>query len=312
MTLAAHPLRQIVYHPTSSTDQTLVPGASARVDFFRRGATVAAAQVIPTGTSIVQVTATGRLAAGSQVSVGLAGGSLAVSEILSASQLRVVNSTGAAISVAAGTRLILQTDRPVVARIENACPEVFDPSGAVANEAGWVSVELDDVQCDYVVTPPVLIDNTTGPETLPSPSTASFLEWSHQVGAHATLLVVAVAWQEFTGEETLDSVTYDGVAMTLAASVSGLDVYYLENPTHGLPKTIRINWSGTGRKGAVAGAVSFRGALAAHPVAQVVTSQGNSAAPFVSMIPGQRGGMVFAALGIASATTVVSTSPLAG
>jgi hypothetical protein len=107
---------------------------------------------------------------------------------------------------------------------------------------------------DYIVSGDVIaFDAETHTSTTASTST---LSWSHAASGDNRIVLVGIAWQETTGLETLDSVTYDGEPMTLISSSSLVQIYALVNPPTG-SKTVLATWSGGGAKGVVAGAASF-------------------------------------------------------
>jgi hypothetical protein len=105
-----------VLRSKTDADSTQTTLSSARVDFYRQGATVSASVTVPPTTpTVANVYDLGSLTNGSVVTAGIGGPQLSVSGTpTSPTQVTIVNNTGADVRLYAGVRLILQTSRPNV------------------------------------------------------------------------------------------------------------------------------------------------------------------------------------------------------
>ena len=272
---------------------------AARFSFLGQGATVSVAATIPTGSSQLHVFDAGALLSGSTVQVGLNGKSLSVTSVDSRTLISVSNSTGSSISVTVGTRLILTSDAVTV--FSDAAGTPISGGNTLDTGPGSPPIWIGRPVVDYISTSLSGYDATTA-ATQPSGS-GSALSWSHTASGSNRLVLVAVSWQEGTGTEDIDSVTYGGIAMTLVDSTIMTSLYSLMDPPTG-SKTVVVNWTGSGSKTAVAGAVSFAGVDRDHPLDATVKATGNSTAPSVSIPAGDISRVILTFVGVNCASSV--------
>ena len=75
-------------------------------------------------------------------------------------------------------------------------------------------------------------------------SATDTMSWSHTTSGDNRIILVTISWQESTGLETLDSVTYDDKPMTLVCANGLVSVYALLDPPTG-SNTVLATWSGS-------------------------------------------------------------------
>ncbi len=293
----------------STGDRAQVPAAGARVDFYGQGATVSMAVTIPVTTpTTVDVYDPGDLKDGSTLQVTPGGPALTISSVSQspafpeATQITVVNNTGASVALSVGDRLILTSDRP----------ELFsDPLGAttaignflIADENGRVVGYIDRRRFDYTVSEQVLVLASSS-TTL---ATGDVLSWTHTDTSTLgkRFVLVGISWQGQTGEESIAAVTYGGQTMTLVGVASLTAVYRLANPPTG-PQTVVVTFSSTSppaQVSAVGGAVTFSGVDPFAPMGTAAAASGSSTTPNVNVTSTFADGAVFDTVGAGNTTT---------
>jgi hypothetical protein len=308
---------QMIYRAKSASDPSRVPAPYAPIEFYYQGATVSASATIGTsGTTTLSVYDPGRLRANDVVQVGVGGQTVTVSASPTATGVTVSNTTGAAITVQAGVRLILLSRRPTVFSDPFGAAPVAGTSSILADEDGRARAYIAERLFDMVVGSSVTLGAQS---TATLDASQSSLSWTHQVGAVDELIVLAIAWQETMGEEQIQSVTIGGAAMTRLAASAWQEVWYRQGATVG-SQTIQVSWAridsgtpGTGAKGAVAGVISFKGGRAYAPLGEVVTASGTSNSASVSLPNAHRSSFVLSSAAVSpggSTTSLTPTSPL--
>ena len=198
------------------------------------------------GSATVSVFDVGELLPGDIVRAGLAGPPLTVSSVnLTDVEVTLANAASTPVDLEAGTRLIDLTNPPTA--YADALGAFALGTHVNADSGGRAIAYLNLKICDYVVIgePPVLstpafaTKNNVGGNTL---------SWNHTMSGEDRLVLVAVAWQETSVSETLDSVTYDGVEMTRIATAVNFDVFALTNPPSGT-KVVQAVWSEAEQRG---------------------------------------------------------------
>ena len=224
------------------------------------------------------------------------------------------NSTGASISVSAGTRLILASDPVTVySNATGSTSTPVDLNSVATDDSDPITggVWIPRPQFDQVGAIEVAVDSVSS--VAHKSGTGATLSWTHNAGGSDRLVLVGISWKETSGsagDETLDSVTYDGTAMTLVASAAHCDLYSLVNPPTG-SKTIVVTWSGTDNKGAVAAAISFNGVNQSKPLEAAVTAGGSSTAPSVTLLAGLPS-TIFTLIGVDSVSSTVTLTAGSG
>lgn len=279
----------------------------ARFSFFGRGATVAVATTIPTGSSQVVVHDTGALAAGSTVMIGLGGGQLAVTTINSRTSITVNNGTGASIAVTAGTRLLLASDPVTIYSNAAGTSIATDLNSIATTSATGGAVWIPRPQFDQIGTVEVVLDHVSS--VAKKTGSGTTLTWSHNSSGSDRLVLVGISWQDSADEETLDSVTYDGTAMTLVGSTPLSAIYSLVNPPTG-SKSIVATWSGSNVKGAVGASASFTGVNQTAPLEAAVTGTGHSTSPSVNALG--LPATIFSLVGVDAASSTVTLTAGSG
>jgi len=282
--------------------------AQARIDFFQQGATVSRTTSI-VSSATVPVFDTGSFYDGAFAQAGLGGPIFQVTSVGSQS-LVLSNWSGISTAVEAGTRLIMLSARPNA--YQDALGAVALGWTVVADSGGRVRAFLPEGRYDYIVSDPsdpaVSMDSPTS-NTI-SGATNS-LTIAHTVASDQSALLVAIAWQESTVSETLDSVEWDGTPMTLLAAGPFVNVYYLLNPDPG-SHSIVATWSGSSTKAAYGEAFTVANANADLPLGAVAarsgsgTTAGNAVA---GMIPQ---GLVLGAIGVNAVAGTTTASLVAG
>ncbi|MEO6196884.1 MAG: hypothetical protein ABIP58_02135 [Dehalococcoidia bacterium] len=274
-----------------------MPLPQARIDFYRQGATVSSASVtIASGsTGTVNVFALGALVAGDSVRAGVGGAFLSVSSINpSTNQVTLSNSTGASVTLLAGTRLIDFTNRPTTYADELGASTIG--SLVIADSGGRASVYLPSGQYDYVVAGvDAVAVNATQTATLTA--AAQTMTWNHTASGNSRLVLVAISWQESTATETLDGVTYGGHAMTRVASANKLDLFYLIDPPT-TSQAIVVTWSGSSGKGAAAASLSLVNAAQGTKPGFARVGSGTVASAAISVTDTGVNGLVLGALAV--------------
>lgn len=214
------------------------------------------------------------------------------------------NGSGASISVAAGTRLFLASDPATIFSNASGTASPTDVNSVATTSGTGGAVWIPRPQFDQISTIDVAIDQASA--VAKKTGTGTTLTWSHASSGSDRLVLVGIAWQDSLDEESLDSVTYDGAAMTLVASTPLCSVYSLVNPPTG-SKTIVVTWSGSNAKGAVGASISFTGVNQTSPLEAAVTGTGHSTAPSVNTLG--LPSMIFSLVGIdAGSSTVTLTA----
>lgn len=114
---------------------------------------------------------------------------------------------------------------------------------------------------------------------------ASSFSWAHTCSGSDRLLMLGIAW--YDSIDTISSVTYNSVAMTIVPSSSKsigqytVVLYYLINPASG-SNTVAVTFSG-GVFDFGGGAVSFTGADQTTPLGTAATASGTSTTPSVAV-----------------------------
>lgn len=304
--MAASELRRFDLRPLRDSLSTEI-GQSldhVRFSFFGQGATVSKTVTIPTGSSSLDVHDAGAFVGGGTAQVGLGGKLLTVSSVDSRTRLTVNNGTGASISAPVGTRLIAVSDPVTIYGDADGASPVTDVNSVDTTSGGgavWIPRPIFD---SIRAVGEVGYDNVTHQTKT---GTGATLSWNHTASGSDRLVLVGVSWQETLGEETLDSITYDGTAMTLLASTSFTALYYLINPPTG-SKQVVVTWSGTNTKGASGGAVSFTNVDQTHPLESAAITSGSSTTPTATLL--RQPGMIFSTIGLnASGSTVTLAGP---
>lgn len=120
-------------------------------------------------------------------------------------------------------------------------------------------------------------------------SALSSCDLTVNAGTGSNRLLVAIVIQRGT-LRTISSVTYNSVALTLAASqqITGqqekVSLYYLVNPTSS-SNTLNVSFSGGTQNQTELMACVFEGVLQSNPLDQSPTAEGNDAAPTVNITP---------------------------
>ena len=203
---------EILAREESGTDGTEVPIEQATIDFYRQGATVndGPVTIANSSTGTVSVFGLGSILTGDAVRVGFSGPILSVTAADPITlEITLSNATGSSVTIDAGARLLNLTDQPTVYADELGAYEIG--TSVRADSSGRAVVYLADV-CDYVVN-----GNPPAPDTYSSNTltgTGATLTISHTAAGNDRAVLVAISWQEGSGTETLDSVTYDGIEMT--------------------------------------------------------------------------------------------------
>jgi len=139
-----------------------------------------------------------------------------------------------------------------------------------------------------------VVDTATSADSLTA-TAATSLSWSHTTSGVDRYLVVGVSLRLSTvppNEERVASVTYNGDALTLIGSQTGLgsfssriEMWGLVNPDLGGPFTILVTMAsnGTGTARIVGGAVSFTGVDQNMPLGTFVPATSVSSTPSVTV-----------------------------
>jgi hypothetical protein len=144
------------------------------------------------------------------------------------------------------------------------------------------------------------------------------LTWSFNNAAGNLLLVLAIATTA-PGTASLGAVTYNGVAMTLAVSVSwdsGASVaglYYLVNPATGSNTvSVSASWTSPNNPAILAGAISFSGANTSGPIGSTssnsLSSGSGSTTPTAGSITAASGNYVLGGGGSGTSGTYTPNS----
>lgn len=299
---------QTIFTRKSWSDPSRVPAPGSRIEFYRQGATIKTGLTIGSGATVgVSVYDPGALSASDTVRVGASGPTLTVASVtLATNTVTLTNGTGPSVVLAQGQRLTLISNRPTVYSDPFGSVPVPGVSYLLADDNGRVSAYVAERLFDYLVIEPATVGTSMATLT----ASASALSWTHQLAESSGIVLVSVAWLESAGEETLTGVTLDGAPMQLVATGSRLDVFSLDtSQTAPGPKTIQVTWSGSNPKGAVAGAVAFRGDGATTPLGSVTNTSGSSTSASGSLTTQGSPRTVFSAISVAPGTNVVSLSP---
>jgi hypothetical protein len=147
-----------------------------------------------------------------------------------------------------------------------------------------------------VSNPLVTLDSTTGAEG----NTTTGVSWSHTIGNHPDeILIVAANAQAGSNPATVTSVTYNGVPLTMLATLSAAEsaggVWYMVNPPAGA-HTVTVTYSGT-FGGVGAEATSFYNVDQANPIGGFNTQTVNFGTSVSTTLTGTNAGqLVFDAL----------------
>jgi hypothetical protein len=277
-----------------------VPLSLPRVDFYKQGATVSASVTIANGSSgSVSVYDGGLLQVGDFVMAGVGGQKLSVTAISGPTQITLSNSSGYSATIAAGTRLIALSNRPTAYQDQHGTVSLGN--SVTGDNAGRVTCYIDATCFDYIVSGPPVIFDSTSSQTLTG--NGPTMSWSHTASGADLIVLVAVAFQDNTGEESISSVTYDGHAMSALSGGDG--VFYLVNPPTG-SKTIVVTFSGSSPKGAVAGAMSFMGVDPSSRFGVIRAATGNNTGPSVTVTGTHPNGILFNSVGIIAGAATTS------
>lgn len=296
----------------SSTDRAQVPKVGAQVDLYRQGATMTTGGAIAGGADLeVNVQSVGALVVGDTVIAGVSGPTLSVVTInasVSPLKVKLHNALGSSVTVKVGDRLIPTTARPAV---------YADPFGTTllgstlsTDASGRVGGYVNATPFDYTVSPSAVAIVAVTAWTFEGSSAST--SWAHPAAGPGSIVLVGISWQETTASETLDSVTYGGVAMTRLGATNMVDLFYLLNPPAG-PQTVLATWSGASAKGVVAGAVTLVGIDSNSPLGTLYSAQGTSTSPSVAVSGTHVNGLllsVVAVNAVASLTTLTTSQNL--
>jgi hypothetical protein len=290
----------------SAADSDRVAIPQARIDFYLPGATVQIGATITSGsTSTVTLASIGSLATGDTV-IGMDGLILGVAGIVSSTQVSLQNTSGHSAVLTPGMRLINVSRRPEI--YQDALGTDALGNFVIADSSGRATAFLAAQEYDYIMGGnAVTVDSTTFTTLTDDVSTMS---WNHTAAGTDRIVIVAIAWQESLGGESLDSVTYNTAPMTRIAVGTFVDVYYLLDPPTG-SKQIVATWSGSGMKGAIGGATSFTNVDPDHPFLAEVSASG-STSPAASSFGNLPTALIFDALGMNTVPGVATATPASG
>lgn len=305
---------EILYRDKQAGDTAQVPLTRAQVDFHRQGATVKTAVTIPSGPTPVAtlVFDPGELSADDKVEAGIGGAILTVSSVApgpfpNASTVNLVNSTGASVAIAAGTRLILFSRRPSVFSDPTSTYSIG--SSALTDDSGRVTCYIPLQRFDYVVRPIGVLAASFGTVT-----ENDRLTWDHPGHALQNAVVVGITWATTDMGEYIASVTYGGVSMTRIGGTDTVDLWRLFNPPAGQKAVEVLFWPSGSAINAVGAAVSLSNvdpSVALTPQ----TASGFSTSPSVTLPACTTSGLAFGVLGLrnlSSEAVVVPDPPQFG
>jgi hypothetical protein len=130
--------------------------------------------------------------------------------------------------------------------------------------------------------------------------------WYHTVSTGANLLVVTIAIHSGGGGRTVNTATYNGVAMTRAVRFdSSAEIWYLVNPTVGV-NAVTLTWASNPNEGS-ASSISFFGADVLNPLFATATNSATSA-PTITL-DASSGGVTLDAIYWQTSSTLTPTSP---
>jgi hypothetical protein len=193
-----------------------------------------------------------------------------------------------------------------------------DPLGTVsqgstltADADGNVSGYVARKRFDYLVvpTPPagtVAFDATSNAIL----EGGEVLTWSHTASGSGRHVLVAVCFSQLASE-SVQSITYGGLAMARLGRSGDTEVYQLANPPTGA-QTIVVQFTPGSSLNAVGGAVSVTGVDAAAPVGVVRTASGASTLASVSLPYLLPGSLVVDTIGIPNAVGAPSVTAGSG
>ncbi len=289
-----------------------VPMPQGRIEFYRQGATVStpSTTIANSFTGTLTVYSLGGLLAGDSVMIGVGGGVvLTVSSVNpSTKQVTLSNSSGASVTVLAGTRLIDLTNRPNAYADELGLAVIGNL--VIADSGGRATVFLPEGSYDYVITSASAV-TFDAVQSSNLPTAQNTMTWNHTASGTGRVVLVAISWQETTALETLDSVTYGGHAMTRLAFANLVDLFYLVDPPTG-SQAIVATWSGSGTKGVAAGSISFNDADQETPFGIPRTAQATGTSAAITISNSIMNGFVLAALGVNTVTGTTTATVDAG
>ncbi len=299
----------------SAADRSQIPLPSARVEFYGQGATVADDVTVPgSGSEDVDVYDPGDLEVGSTLRANGSGPELTVTAITTVpafpgvTQVTLSNGGASDLDLTTGMRLIITSNRPTLYSDPLGTVDLGNPYVTADNDSR-VLAYINRRRYDYTI-PGKVYAQVTSNGTLAG---GNVLSWNHNdtnITAPNRMVLVGISWQGSVGGETIDSVTYGGVAMSLVGQTSLTSVYKLANPPTGL-QTVVANFGASSPPAvvyAVGGAVTYSGVDALLPLGSASTATGTSTAPSVGVGTTYADGLVFDTMSAGGTTTASAGS----